>query len=165
MPIRKLKDWEGQAVVFITTTCVNWIPVFSNDRAMKIVATQFSETAQIMNVAIIAYVIMPSHLHALLGFQDIKIMPKFVKGFKSLSARKIKNLNPYILEEYSTTKKEFQLWKRRYDDLIITSDKQFKVKLEYIHDNPVRAELVKVATNWKYSSARDWLLNEAVPYP
>ena len=49
---------------------------------------------------------------------------------------------------------------RRYDDLIIISDKQFRIKLEYIHNNPVKAGLVTTAIEWPYSSARDWLTNE-----
>ena len=46
---------------------------------------------------------------------------------------------------------------RRFDDLIIYSEKQLRIKLEYIHNNPVRAGLTENALDWKYSSAVDWL--------
>ncbi|MCP4569837.1 MAG: hypothetical protein GY841_19835 [FCB group bacterium] len=52
------------------------------------------------------------------------------------------------------------MWKRRFDDVIIVSEEQFNIKLQYIHNNPVKADLVDELTNWPFSSARAWLLNE-----
>ena len=42
---------------------------------------------------------------------------------------------------------------------MIHSDELFRVKLDYIHNNPVKAGLAKRAIDWPYSSARDWLGN------
>lgn len=38
--------------------------------------------------------------------------------------------------------------------------KCFWVKLHYIHDNPVEAGLVTKAENYKYSSARNYILDD-----
>jgi putative transposase len=160
MPIRKFKKREGPALVFITTTCVNWAPIFSDEKAASLAVAQLAETASIMSVAIVAYVIMPSHIHTMLGFKDMKSMPDFVRNFKSLSSRKIKENGISTTGVPILGDKAFQLWKRRYDDLIITSEKQLRIKLDYIHNNPVKAGLVKSAIEWKFSSARDWLTNE-----
>ena len=51
----------------------------------------------------------------------------------------------------------YSLWQRGFDDLVISSDKQFRIKLEYIHNNPVKAGLVTAAVDYPYSSASDWL--------
>lgn len=48
----------------------------------------------------------------------------------------------------------------RFDDLVIVSQKQFGIKLNYIHENPVRKELVTNAVEWKWSSAKFWLFDE-----
>lgn len=40
-----------------------------------------------------------------------------------------------------------------FDDLVISSEKQFRIKLEYIHNNPVKAGLVTTAVDYPYSSA------------
>ncbi len=45
----------------------------------------------------------------------------------------------------------------RFDDLIIQTESQLKIKMEYIHNNPVKAGLVQKAEDWMYSSAADWL--------
>ncbi len=51
----------------------------------------------------------------------------------------------------------FALWRRGFDDLLIYSSRQFKLKIEYIHNNPVKGELVVSPAEYPYSSARDWL--------
>ncbi len=45
--------------------------------------------------------------------------------------------------------------------MAITSEEQFKIKLDYIHNNPVRAGLVSDAYRWRYSSASNWLRDRA----
>jgi len=52
---------------------------------------------------------------------------------------------------------KFRLWKPRFDDLVVVSEDQFRTKLAYIHDNPVRGGLAGKAEDWPYSSAADWL--------
>jgi len=54
-----------------------------------------------------------------------------------------------------------RLWKPRFDDLIVTSERQLKIKMEYIHNNPVKAGLVEQAEDWTYSSAVDWLTDRS----
>jgi len=44
-----------------------------------------------------------------------------------------------------------------FDDLVISSEKQFRIKLEYIHNNPVKAGLVTTALDYPHSSARNWV--------
>ena len=118
---------------------------------------------------------MPSHLHALLGFRQIELLSKFMQSFKILSAKRIKELllddggadvdspwanRPQFLDQLFTDGK-FRLWQPRFDDVVITSQEQFKVKLDYIHHNPVKAGLIDRAEDWEYSSAGDWLSDRA----
>jgi len=45
----------------------------------------------------------------------------------------------------------------KYKDLFFRPDNDYAVRcFHYIHENPVKANLVKVATDWPYSSARDY---------
>jgi hypothetical protein len=52
------------------------------------------------------------------------------------------------------------LWKDRFDDLVIDSEQTLRVKIEYIHNNPVRAGLASNPEDWKYSSARNYLSDD-----
>jgi REP element-mobilizing transposase RayT len=142
---------SGPALAFVTTTVADWNPVFASSGAAEEVASQLAETGRFFDVAIIGYVVMPTHIHALLGFPDITKLSRFMQAFKGLTARRIRELE----EGKSGT-----LWMRRFDDVIVYSEKQFRTKLEYIHNNPVEAGLAGSPTDWPCSSARDWLLNE-----
>jgi putative transposase len=147
--------------VFVTTTVQGWLPIFTLDHLAEDLAHQLSETSQTHGVKIMGYVVMPSHIHLFLGLDDYASLPRFMQDFKSLSSRRIRCLDLGNFHRQLTKDGRFSLWMRRFDDVILYSDKQFRRKLEYIHNNPVRAGLVNVATEWKYSSARDWL--EGVP--
>ena len=142
---------EGPALVFVTTTVADWAPALASSKAASDVARQLEETAQFFGVAIMGYVIMPTHIHALLGFSDITKLSQFVQSFKSLTARRIRQLD---------LGKSGTLWMRRFDDVIVYSEEQFRTKLNYIHNNPVKEGLCASLTDWSYSSAPDWLLNK-----
>jgi REP-associated tyrosine transposase len=157
MVIRKRLKIKGQALVFITTTVNNRSPVFHDDRYSEIVMSQLKETLIHFDVSIIGFVLMPSHLHMLLGFKEIELLSKFMQSFKILSSKKIKSVLFHDTIKRLSVNGKFQFWAHRFDDLIIVSEHQFKIKLNYIHNNPVKAGLVGNVTDWNYSSASDWL--------
>jgi|GEM_PF-1016653 len=48
------------------------------------------------------------------------------------------------------------VWRARFNGLAITSEVQFQTKLNYIHNNPVKAGLANEAESWPFSSASCW---------
>ena len=81
MPVIRHKDISGPAAVFLTTTVIDWTPVFYLETAARAVCAQLNETSKQMDVAIIGYVVMPSHLHLLGGLRDVKRLSNFMKTF------------------------------------------------------------------------------------
>jgi len=160
MPVLRKKDISGPALAFVTTTVTDWLPVFESEERALLATLQLRETATIYEVAIMAYAIMPSHLHCALGLKDVSMLVSVMQAYKSLVSRKLNSETMHRLHPSLYEDGRFNLWKRRFDDLIVYSQKQFKTKPEYIHDNPVRAGLVSNAIDWKFSSARDWLLDQ-----
>ena len=68
---------------------------------------------------------------------------KMVKGTFS---RKMNKLND----------EKGHLWQRRFYDEIIRSEQQLYKQLEYMHQNPVVANLVKSAEQYPYSSFQQY---------
>jgi putative transposase len=157
MPIRRLKDIDNSTLAFVTTTAKDWIPVFKYKDIAHMIAMQLNETAKAQDVSIVGYVIMPDHIHLLIGLKNSKDVSFFIQAFKSITSRRIKALDKPILQRLYDKSGIFTLWKRRFDDFMVYSEKQFKIKLEYIHNNPVRAGLVENSADWEFSSAGDWL--------
>lgn len=160
MPVIRYKNISGPGAVFIAATVIDWTPVFSLETAAGAVCDQLNETSKRMDVSIIGYIVMPSHLHFIAGLKDVKQLSNFMKAFKSLSSRKILNLDVGEYKKTFVRNRRNKFWMRRFDDLIIYSEKQLKIKLEYIHNNPVKDGLTDNAIDWKYSSAGDWLGGE-----
>jgi putative transposase len=163
MPIARLAEFRGPSLVFVTTTVRDWLPVFSMEHAAKALLDQLRETAETRGVSVAGYVVMPSHIHVMIGLTDYGQLALFMQAFKGLSARRVRQLDLAGMEARLWDGGSFSLWRRRFDDLVICSEVQFKRKLEYIHNNPVRAGLVQSAVSWRHSSARDWLGGDAGP--
>lgn len=160
MIVRKRLEIEAGGVVFITTTVRDWYPIFRNEEAAHIALCQFGETMGYFGASTIAYVLMPSHFHAVINLRSINDLSNLLRSFKGISSRKIKQLNYGIFEKTFYIDGKFHLWKPRFDDFVIRNMEQLAIKVRYIHENPVRAGLVSEVTDWKYSSARSWILDE-----
>ncbi|MEW5995694.1 MAG: transposase [Candidatus Zixiibacteriota bacterium] len=145
-------------MVFVTTTVREWTPVFADPTCAETVLAQLVETVTFFDLALAAYVVMPTHLHAVMGLANLQQLSRIMQSFKSLAARRLRPLlRPEDMEVFDHNGR-FVFWKQRFDDLVIWSEKQFRTKVEYIHNNPVRAGLVRRSVDYPYSSARDWLV-------
>jgi putative transposase len=100
-------------------------------------------TARDKGIILMGYVLMPSHLHLIAGS---------AKGGKAISVF-IHSLKGRIRESLQG---KGRFWQDRFDDLLLRSEKHFLIKLNYIHYNPVRANLVERPEEWEYSSYGDW---------
>jgi putative transposase len=95
----------------------------------------------------LGYVLMPDHIHGLLvQKEEGLIIPAFMEGFKSLTARLCR------LPNYTAP----ALWRARYDDVPVPGSDAVRIKLEYIHNNPVRRGLVELPECYRWSSAGDY---------
>jgi len=139
------------ALYFVTTTLQDWKPLFSTADLRDAVEMQLYNLIPLKADALMGFVIMPSHVHILVGCKHGGLqLSEFMRSFKSLISR-------YIIPGGGS------IWMKRFDDFFIRTDNQFRVKLNYIHENPVRSGLVEDAISWKWSSARFWLADEEHP--
>jgi len=93
---------------------------------------------------ILAFVVMPNHVHILIQLLDDKALSKIIWNWKSYTSKAILKLNP---EQYSP------VWMRDYWDRYIRDENHLAASIEYIHNNPVKAGLVENITEWPWSSA------------
>ncbi len=157
MVIRRRLEMEGPAVAFVTTTVNHWVPIFADERIAQVLIKHIGNSNEFYKAKTIGYVVMPSHLHLLSWFKEIQRLSKFMRRLKGLSAREILPLLSDRIRRKVDSKGKNSLWKPRFDDLIITSEKQIRMKLNYIHQNPVKAGLVENEVDFEYSSAGHWL--------
>jgi len=101
---------------------------------------------------IFAYVVMPDHVHLLLGvFQSS--LPALMRDWKSRSALAIARAR----------RTRGAVWQPRYFDFILRRVADFGDKFEYIHQNPVAGGLVARPEEWRWSSAGFYLKKTPAP--
>ncbi len=92
---------------------------------------------------LIAWVIMPNHIHLLLkplnGWELYKIMQSF-KSFTALEANRALN-------------RTGKFWMREYFDRYIRDYNHFEKAFRYVENNPVKAGFCEKAEDWEFSSA------------
>jgi putative transposase len=99
---------------------------------------------------LLAYVIMPDHLHLLLSLTGDGNISKVMHDFKSHAAQEINK----------TLKKESAFWQEGFYDHIIRDERDFRKRIDYIHKNPLTAGLVKDVSDFKFSSFRNYYLGD-----
>jgi len=93
---------------------------------------------------LIAWVVMPNHIHFLTTRFEGVTLSAIMQSFKSLTAHKVNNV---LL-------RGGRLWMPDYFDRYIRNADHFVKTIRYIESNPVKARLCKRAEDWPFGSAR-----------
>ena len=91
-----------------------------------------------------AWVVMPNHAHLLLTPQDGWPLSQIMKDMKSFTSREANKL----------LGRRGQFWMEDYFDRYVRDANHFANAIAYIENNPVKAGLVKTASEWRFSSAQ-----------
>ena len=151
---RKIYDTQGHAH-FVTFSCYKRRRLLDHDHAKQIVINELRVQLEKQNGSCMGFVIMPNHVHAILSFNDINQICKCLQGWKRRSSYRIKQLFKNSLVSYGARiSLHDPIWQAGYYDYNLYSDHKTLEKLRYIHNNPVKAGLVKNPCDWLYSSAR-----------
>ena len=153
MSHRIIYDTESHAH-FITFSCYKRRRILDEDVHKKIVIGVMGSQLAKQDGLCHGFVIMPNHVHAVISFQLPEQLGYFMKQWKQRSSVKIKKSLFEYGKNYASWDYSEPIWQRKYYDFNIFSIKKSNEKLEYIHNNPVRAGLVEYPEDWLYSSSR-----------
>lgn len=112
------------------------------------------------------YVVMPDHVHAIVWFEQPGELSRFIKSWKQTSSMKLKKVlrgtAPRFASQLSPSD---PFWQPKYYPFNLYSASKAEEKLDYMHRNPVTAGLVERAIDWRWGSARHYLLDEPSAVP
>jgi len=116
------------------------------DSEFGCLARVVSECRQGHGFLLTAWVLLPDHWHAI-----------FFPRFPLTIARVMQSIKVSSTHRINASRKESAvLWQPRFFDRALRTVKEYWEKVEYIHQNPVRAGLAKRADDWLWSSAREY---------
>jgi putative transposase len=121
---------------------------------------------------LIAYVLMPNHIHLILFYNSKVDLSGFLRDMKKYTSVKIRELLEEEGEEkilkslvYKKYGQKYKVWKDRFDAVVIRHKNVLLTKMNYIHNNPVKNGLVERAEEWKYLSTNYYITEEEGTLP
>jgi len=159
---------------FLTLTVVNWVDVFSRKNHRDAIIESIKYCQENKGLVIFAYVIMTNHIHLIANTNEPFLLKDVMRDFKKYTSKKITEQireEPESRREWmmaifalkATSKhKDYKFWEEGSHAIELYSEKFIWDKINYIHNNPVRAGFVKHPQEWIYSSASNYYGLESI---
>jgi REP element-mobilizing transposase RayT len=177
MSVRR-KITETNGVYFITFTCARWLPLFEMVNGYDAVYKWFDVLKQ-QGHHVAGYVIMPSHVHALIAFSETGTLINTIvaNGKRFMAYDLVKRLaqqgNKEILEQMAGwVNKTDQLKNQRHEVFEPSFDRKecysitfMEQKTNYMHQNPCKAGMVSLPEDYLHSSAKYYYTGMQGAYP
>lgn len=142
MPRGLARYYGGDDLHFITFSSYHRLPFLDTAGGRSVFLEMLEEVRQKYLFRVVGYVIMPEHVHLLLGESQIGTLSVALQVVKQRTARKAHDVI------------RGPMWQRRFYDFNVFSQKKVTEKLFYMHENPVKRGLVLTAEDWVWSSAQ-----------
>jgi putative transposase len=146
---------------FVTISCYRRQALFAAAEVRDWFLDSLERARRKYEFVVVGYVVMPEHIHMLIGEPNQGSVSTVVQVVKQWTARAAL---PIVGGE--------RFWQTRFYDFNIgINEKKRMEKLRYIHRNPVKRGLVADPPDWMWSSARHYWRGEpgrvavAVPVP
>jgi len=158
---------------FLTHTIVEWIDVFTRKELAEIVVNSLNYCIENKGLEVSAWCLMPSHLHMIATTTDgaTEGLSGVMRDFKKFTSLEIVRTIPeikesrkkWLMRHFQTGPNSFQVWQEGMHPIVLFTKKFTYQKLNYIHNNPVKAGIVYEPQHYLLSSAGDYYENRKGP--
>ena len=121
---------------------------------IELLRESFLQVKSQYSFTIDSIVILPDHLHMIMTFENVEMYPKIIGQIKKyFSSHCDPKYYQYLKQSHSREKQNYKpVWQKRFYEHTIRDEKDYKLRLDYIHYNPVKHALVNSVKDWEYSS-------------
>lgn len=152
----------------MTSTIIEWLPIFTSDKYFDILINLLKYCIDQKSLKLYVYAILDNHFHLIVSAPKLAEVISSVKKYSAkMIIKQLKHDNKeWLLNQLTYRKKaykmasNYQVWQEGAHPVLISSLDVFRQKAEYIHHNPVRRGLVDQPEHWRYSSARNYILDD-----
>ncbi|MBL7858548.1 MAG: transposase [Cyclobacteriaceae bacterium] len=151
---------------FLTVTCLEWKLILAEDRFKDIIIHSLTYLVKSRRIYVYGFVIMSNHFHLIWQMIGENKRSDVQRDFLKYTCQQIlKTLQKEQSETMSALlvnakDRKHQVWERNSLGVPLWTSEVFWQKLDYVHNNPVKAGLCKVPADYKYSSARFYEKND-----
>ncbi|HTW59161.1 MAG TPA: transposase [Terriglobales bacterium] len=167
MPSGLHRTYGAHHLHFITCSCYRRLPFLNRARSRDCFLSMLEQVRERYRFVVVGYVVMPEHVHLLLTEPEIGTPSKVMQVLKQRTAQallpKRKRRNPLPRNLFGDEPRKRAFWQARFYDFNVWTTRKRVEKLRYMHRNPVKRGLVATPEQWRWSSYRFYLLDEAGP--
>ncbi|MDR3773844.1 MAG: transposase [Terracidiphilus sp.] len=142
MPKGLVRYQNSGGLHFLTFSCYRREALLGRAGAYEIFEQELERVRQRYGLVVAGYVLMPEHVHLLVGEPARASLAMAVQVLKQQTSGKLK------------ASVAVRFWQRRYYDFNVHNEEKRVEKLRYMHRNPVKRGLVEKPEDWPWSSFR-----------
>ncbi|KOH45031.1 REP-associated tyrosine transposase [Sunxiuqinia dokdonensis] len=161
---------DQNAIYFLTFTVEDWIDVFTRKEYKVVMADSLNYCIENKGLELFAWCLMSNHIHLVCRAEENCRISDIVRDLKKFTAKAILKM----IEREPESRKEWMLYRFRYAGkfdnriktykfwqetnhaILLDNTRLIEQRINYTHENPVRALIVFKAEDYLYSSARDY---------
>ena len=166
---------DQYAIHFITFAIVEWIDVFTRIEYANILIESLKYCQLEKGLKIHAWVVMSNHVHLIISSDGKNTLSDILRDFKKFTSSRItkaiesntkesrRNWMLWIFKsagEKNKRNENYQFWQQDNHPIECSDNQILESKMKYVHENPVRAGLVRNEWDYIYSSAIDYYTKE-----
>lgn len=174
---RKYKINDQQKLYFLTFAVVRWIDVFTRREYKDILVESFKYCQKHKGLELYAFCIMPNHVHLIARAQEGKKLSDIFRDLKKFTSNTIiaaieaniqESRKDWMLWLFQAEGRDNpnntnnQFWQQENHPIELSDYLLLEQKLEYIHQNPVRAGICYAPEDYIYSCASQYAGKETI---
>lgn len=167
----KYKVRDQSKLYFITFATIGWVDVFTRYQYCDILLESLRFCQKEKGLEVYAWCIMSNHVHLIVGSSAKNRLEDIVRDFKkytsvhicrAIEANRQESRSEWMLSVFreaatqSSKHQKYMFWQNQYHPIELSGNKMMDQKLNYIHNNPVKARMVYEPEDYVYSSAVDY---------
>ncbi len=160
---------KQEAAHYLTLQVIDWVDLFTRKRYRDIVVDSLNYCISNKGLIVYSYVIMSNHVHLLVQAENANLS-NVLRDLKKYTSSQLlfsiqnetESRREWVLQRFSDAaskharNEHFQLWTHENHAEEVFSNQFTLQKVRYIHDNPLRAGIVKSPEEYLYSSAANY---------
>lgn len=161
---------DQNAVYFLTFTVTDWVDVFTRNEYKTEIVNSLNYCVSNKELCIYAWCLMTNHLHLVCKADENFRISDIIRDFKKFTSKSIIKMIQQIPEsrrdwmldrfefagKFDRRIKKYKFWQETNHAVLLDTNLMIDQRINYIHENPVRALIVAHPHEYIFSSAVDF---------
>jgi len=161
---------DQNAVYFLSFTGTGWIDVFTRKEYKFEIVDSLNYCVENKGLTIFSWCLMSNHIHLVCRAKENFKISEVIRDFKKFTSKSILKLIQEIPEsrrdwllyrfefpgKFDNRIKKYKFWQETNHAVLLDTNEMIDQRINYIHQNPVRASIVAHPHEYLFSSALDY---------